>query len=365
MAVEWTNKYNPFNSWKALTHTDRFQAILDGEPKSPVVVNMDLTNKCNYDCGFCMFKNSARADETSRNFRNNESLEKGYALTLPKLWKDWGVKSVCLAGGGEPTLHSDCKDFIKECNNQGLELGFVTNGYLVNNKDWYQTVAANCKFVGFSIDAGNPKDYAKVKGVPEHYFGQVITNMKNIASVKRDLETDVQIGFKFLLDKNNQNSIYDAAKLARTLGANHFQFRPAIDDYKYSEQEIENIWKQIEEAQKLETDDFQVFGVKHKFNQDLTKKHNFNKCRANMLTTTWAADGKVYMCTDSRGNPWSELGEHYPNPEEFIKLWGSREHFDKVDKINHNKNCDRCTLTAYNEFFENIFLEDKMDRNLI
>ena len=363
--MEWTNKFNPFNSWKVLTHSQNFEAILKGRPKAPIVINMDLTNRCNYDCGFCMFKNSKRADETSKSFRNNESLPEGYVLKLPEMWKYWGVKAVCLAGGGEPTLHKDCKDFIKEVNKQGLELGFVTNGYLVNNKDWYQTITQNCKFVGFSIDAGNPEDYAKVKGVPAQHFGQVITNLRNIANTKKDLGSKVQIGYKFLLDKDNQNSIYQAATLAREIGVNHFQFRPAIDDYKYTPKQLKNIWGLIEQAQKLETEDFHVFGVQHKFNQDLTKKHSFNKCRATMLTSTWCADGKVYMCTDSRGNPWSYLVDHYPDPQKVSQFWGRKKHFDKVDKINHKKDCDRCTLTAYNEMFENVFLNDKMDKNLI
>ena len=84
-----------------------------------------------------------------------------------------------------------------------------------------------------------------------------------------------------------------------------------------------------------------------------------------MLTTTWVADGKVYMCTDTRGNPWSYLVDHYPDPYKVIEYWGSEGHFTKVDKIDFKNNCDRCTLTAYNEFFEQIFIEDNMDYNLI
>jgi len=82
------------------------------------------------------------------------------------------------------------------------------------------------------------------------------------------------------------------------------------------------------------------------------KKLDFEKCRATMLTTTWCADGKVYLCTDTRGNSWAYLANHYPNPKEFIKFWGSKEHWDIVDKINFNANCDRCTLAPQNEFFE-------------
>jgi len=84
-----------------------------------------------------------------------------------------------------------------------------------------------------------------------------------------------------------------------------------------------------------------------------------------MLTTTWCADGKVYMCTDTRGNSWAYLSDHYPNPKKFIKkYWGSKDHWDKVDKINLKK-CDRCTLCSQNEFFEHVFMNDEMEMNLI
>ena len=126
--MEWKNKYNPFNSWKALTHSQHFEAILKGKPKPPIVVNFDLTNKCNYNCGFCMFANCKRADKTSSQFRNNESMPEGYSLLLPKLWKDWGVKAVCLAGGGEPTLHPQFHDIIDLLIVQGSII--YTNGFV-------------------------------------------------------------------------------------------------------------------------------------------------------------------------------------------------------------------------------------------
>lgn len=359
---EWTDKYNPFNSMKALVHADKFEAILNGKPKPPIVVNFDLTNLCNYNCSFCMFGGRKRADPSGETYRfDNSFLPRRYALKLPKIWKEWGVKAVCLAGGGEPTLHPDCKEFIKETNRQGLDLGFVTNGYLVNNEDWWDVVSDNTKFVGFSIDAGTPEVYAKVKGVNPSQFQKTINNLEQICRRGK-----TQVGYKFLLDKHNQNDIYQAAKIAHMIGVNHFQFRPAIDDYKYSKQEIKNIWGQISQAQRdFEDENFKVFGVSHKFNQDLTKKHKFDNCRANLLTTTWCADGNVYMCTDTRGCEWSKLVEHYPSPQKVIDYWGSPDHLEKVKKINHRKNCDRCTLTAYNEMFNQVFIKDKMDRNLI
>ena len=363
MIPEWLNRYNPFNSWKALTHSDNFKAIIAGKPLPPIVINMDLTNKCNYNCRFCMFANRERADPTGQSFRGDKaSLIGGYVLTLPKLWKRWGVKAVCLAGGGEPSLHTDCLDFIRGCGKNKLELGFVTNGYLVDNKEWWKVINENCKFVGFSIDAGEAYDYAKVKGVKPEQFDKVIDNLRKIVETKGN----VQVGYKFLLDQYNQTSIYNAAKIAKWIGCNHFQFRPAIDNHVYLPEEIESIWNQIKKAQEdFDSKTFQVFGVQHKFNFNLSKKHKFKKCRATMLTSTWCADGKVYMCTDTRGNPWAYLLNHYPDPQKVIDYWGSKEHWEKVDKINFKKKCDRCTLCQYNEMFENVFIEDRMDRNLI
>lgn len=305
----------------------------------------------------------ARADPDGAEFRQgNSSLPEGYAPTLPRLWSDWGVKAVCLAGGGEPSLHPDCLEFIANCGAEGLDLGFVTNGYLVNNEKWWKTINDSCKFVGFSMDAGTSEDYAKVKGVRAEQFETVLNNMSGIRS-----QGNVQIGYKFVLDRDNWQHIYEAAGIAREHGATHFQFRPAIDpDPGYFADKLGNIQDQIARAQQdFETEDYKVMGVMHKFNADLTKRHEFSKCRANMLTSTWAADGKVYMCTDSRGSKWSYLTDHLPDPQKVIDYWGSKDHFDKVGKIDFHKNCDRCTLSPYNEMFEKVFMEDKMDKNLI
>ncbi len=264
-------------------------------------------------------------------------------------------------------MHPYSIGFLKECKKQDIHLGFVTNGLGLNNKDWWDTVAKTCKFVGFSIDAGNAKDYANTKGVPEDFFDSVIHNLESIAEAKKRLKTECQIGYKYVLDEMNYNNIYNAAFIASQIGVNHFQFRPALNpDYKFFEDKLDFIWNQIRSAQDdLEREDFRIFGVQHKFNKNLSKKHKFEKCRATMLTTTWCADGSVTLCTDTRGNPWSKLIDHYPNPDKVINYWGSKEHFNKVDKINFKSNCDRCTLSAYNEFFEQIFIKDNMDRNLI
>jgi len=371
---EWTNKYNPFNSWKNLVHSAHYEKILEAEKDNseqilpPIIINYDLTNVCNYNCNFCMFANRERTDPSGKDFRESRaSIPKGHSLTLPKLWKEWGVKAVCMGGGGDPTCHSDFYPMMKEIKKYNLDLGIPSNGYLIDNEQKWIDINNSCKWIGFSIDAGNETDYEKTKGVPGKQFYKVIDNLKGLAKTKKNLETKLDIGYKFLIEDTNYKGIYDAIKIASKIGCNTIQIRPAISptQVKLFRTYGDEIFEQIEKGRKYETKDFSIMGVTHKFKPNMEKKHDFEKCRATMLSSTWTADGKVYMCTDTRGNDWANLGDHYPNPENFIEWWGSQEHWDKVNKINHKENCDRCTLCAQNEYFEKVFIDDKMERNLI
>jgi len=366
---EWTNKYNPFNSWKNLVHADKYEAILDRETPPPIIVNYDLTNRCNYNCNFCMFANRDRTDPSGKDFRSDKDhLPEGYSLQLPEMWKEWGAKAVCMGGGGDPTMHPDMYKMMVEIKAQGLDLGMPSNGYLINKQEQWEDINNSCKWIGFSIDAGNETDYENTKGVPAKQFGQVISNLENIAKTKSRLESKLNVGYKFLIENTNYKSIHEAIKIASDIGANTIQVRPAISStqVKLFEEHGDEIWDQVEQGREYERDDFSIMGVTHKFKPNMEKKHDFEKCRATMLSSTWTADGGVYLCTDTRGNPWAKLGEHHPDPKNFIdNVWGSKEHWDIVDKINFNANCDRCTLAPQNEFFEKVFLEDRMERNMI
>ena len=69
-----------------------------------------------------------------------------------------------------------------------IQLGFVTNGFLVNNDKWWKTINESCRFIGVSMDAGNENDYHVTKGVPKEWFHVVINNLKNIAATKENLK---------------------------------------------------------------------------------------------------------------------------------------------------------------------------------
>jgi len=349
---EWNNPYNPFNSMKVLLYSQQLQAIADQKFMPPVVADTDPTNKCNYNCIWCNAKDIMQGEK--------HMLSEEHLLKLADFYKEWGIKSTCVAGGGEPLMNPAFNVFLERLHENGIEIGIITNGSLMTDEH-IDVIARTARWCGFSIDAGTPKTYCKVKGIKDgQMFFKVLNNMEKLAYYK----SKCNIGFKFLLHPYNYHEITTAANLAFKHGANDFHLRPVgfdnvtgTDKLEYTDEMITEIDKQIEEAMKLETEDFHVYGIRHKFQPNFKRKVNFKRCWTPPLLATFGADGNCHLCFDMRGNKDLIMCRH----QDIKEFWGSQKHIDMIANIDVNK-CPRCTFGTYNEIIENVFIEDKMCR---
>jgi MoaA/NifB/PqqE/SkfB family radical SAM enzyme len=359
---EWSNQWNPFNSAKVLIHREHLERCKDSKFLPPVTVSVDPSNKCNYDCIWC------NAYETMK--QNNSLLTRDHLFRLADFLAEWGVKTVCVAGGGEPFMNPSTGAFLKRLKENKVGCAPVTNGYYLDN-ELIDTITKTSRWVGFSMDAGTEKTYQRVKGIKNGLaFFRVLDKMKKLSKRIEELNSLCEIGYKFLLHPENALDIFEAAKIAKKYGAHDFQIRPVgwdnilktkgkIDFMRL----IEPINQQIEEAMKLETNNFFVYGVRHKFNLNFQRKVNFKHCWASPIAAlVFGADGKCNICLDHRGQDKYVLCTHDPDPREVLKYWGSRQHINLLDSIDPNE-CPRCTISPYNEIVEQVFIEDRMCRD--
>jgi MoaA/NifB/PqqE/SkfB family radical SAM enzyme len=357
---EWTCAYNPFNSMKVLLWREHLEAIVKGEFLPPVTVDTDPTNLCNYKCIWC----------NSQDFREKHpaALSTEHLLKLADFYKEWGVRSTCVAGGGEPLINKGFSKFIKRLNTNNVESGIITNGSLMN--DEHINVIANCsRWCGFSMDAGESKTYVKLKGLKdESIFFKVLKNIEKLAKARDKYKSNLSIAYKFLIHPDNCLEIYKAVDAARSLGVNDFHMRPVGWDNIYATRDMPNLdftpvleeaEAQIAAAQELETEDFHVYGVTHKFGEGWERKINFKKCLATPILATFGADGKCHLCFDMRGRDDLILCSHYPEPREILKVWGGEFHKRLIDSIDP-KTCPRCTFGPYNEVIEKVIIQDNM-----
>lgn len=106
--------------------------------KTISTIDINITGRCNYDCGYCFGELDNRGDMTFENFDR--------ALLLAKLLNANTIE-FC---GGEPLLHKSFKKFVEMAKKEGFDLILRTNGILL--KDNIEFIAGNFKWVGISLD---------------------------------------------------------------------------------------------------------------------------------------------------------------------------------------------------------------------
>lgn len=367
---EWNSPYNPFNSLKILMWKKHLEACAKGEYLIPMMVDIDPSPMCNFSCGHCNAN-----DVIKKELKN---LPGDHYLKLADFLINWRkddyerIHSSCISGGGESMMNPITPELCEKLNNGGIEVGLITNGSLFNFKNIPQMIK-NCRWIGVSMDAATSGTFGKIKGVKGDIFNKVIENIKLLVKEVEKQNVNNGLCYKFLLTPVNYMEIYDAVKLAKSLGVHDFHLRPVGyegvsklkgQSLEYTSEMLDIINKQMDEAMNLETDEFKVYGIRHKFTPNFQPKKNFSKCWTIPLLPTFGADGIVHYCFDIRARKGTEMCKHYPDVTEISRFWNSQKHKDMVNNFDV-RSCTKCTFSQYNEVVEKVFIQDNMYRNFI
>lgn len=385
---QYTDAFNPFNSWKVAYHTDRMKMIMAWLNEDtylprliplppPVYVTVDPTDVCNHACHFCI---SGKIQES-----DNTTLKKDQLIRLADSilgWDEHGfkVKSMVLAGGGEPLVNKDTIHLLRHLANservikKDFEFAMISNGELLNH-EISNIMVDHATWIGFSVDSGNSEDHAKMhipkkKGIDN--FKIIIRNIENICSLRNERGSKLNIGYKFNIHPDSVHSMIEGAKLAKQIGCNQIQFKPTHVDnaIEIMPPIIEEAQNNIMECRKtLEDENFKVYGAIHKFGSSWQPNHDFGACTMTPLGLIFSADGNMYLCCDRRGEPSLNLNQWNKDGVNILymieKYWGSIKHRDLIRGIKTSE-CPRCTLYHYNKMGTEMFgNKDPMNVNFL
>lgn len=380
-------KWNPFNSFKLLTHVERWSNIKEkNNIPPPVLVTVDPTNVCNLKCYWC------NADEviSKRSNTLSETALTNIANTLIN-WKveNYGIDAVCIAGGGEPLLNKHTGKFIDMLIDSGINAAVTTNGILM---DKFFDSLVKCTWVSVSVDAGSNKTYSSLKSCDTKDFDKVISNMKHLVKKSKESHSILNNGnpyqgvcYKFLICKENIHEMYQAAQLAKSIGCRSVSFRPMgktwidsdltseTDSSIFTQDDIDRITFQLNRSKELEDENFSVYSIVSRFGDNLNIENQFSSCFAVFKTAYFSPLPKekkdsdsfiLSLCCDRRGDTKLELCQKARNPEDIYKIWGSEKHWQIMKSISPSK-CPRCTYKPHNEIYHNVILNDSMSRGFI
>lgn len=280
--------------------------------KRPVFLSHLLTQKCNLDCGYCLWKDNAATSMTTEEIINvhSDAAKNGFIGSF--LW------------GGEPLLRNDIEKILCHDRSLGWLITLATNGCFLEQK---AGIIARCvDNLLVSIDLPSEEHDTIRKGKA---FAAAV---QGIRAVKRE-NKKCNITLCSVLSKYNKDHLRDLAQFARKEGCQwiiqHMDLKPGTTSTLDLSQEERD--KAIDELVLLKKEGFPLTNSFAYLRQFRSKPLGYG-CRAQYLYLTIWPDGEVKSCV---------IGKHIANVLEvpikkLLKLPAYRKH------LLASKACSRC-----------------------
>ena len=169
---------------------------------------VELTTKCNLSCRYCYNSSGTEKNKLDANALTN------YCNSLLDYW-DEDNKEVFLSGG-EPLLHDQHIDILRNLHNLGFKLYLVTNGCLLN-KNVASLIAPYISGIQISLDGSKSLTHDFFRG--HGSFDKTVGNIKSLPSnILRKIRARITIG------KDNYKDVIDFIDFCYSLGIAGVQF---------------------------------------------------------------------------------------------------------------------------------------------
>jgi MoaA/NifB/PqqE/SkfB family radical SAM enzyme len=172
---------------------------------------VELANRCNLHCSYCLRDEDAlyhdRAEFFSTELLENILVEAREVLGL----------SLITFTGGEVTMHPQFAEIVRMIAKVGLQLGFVTNGWLFDRV--YPVLVENLaavRLIAFSLDGTTAKSHDRWRG--EGSFVRVIRALTRCRAAK------IPFVIKVGLRRDTIPMLQDFALFSARLGATRLDF---------------------------------------------------------------------------------------------------------------------------------------------
>ncbi|WP_147695435.1 radical SAM protein [Vogesella mureinivorans] len=305
---------------------------------APFVVELDPTTACNLACHDCI----------SANLLNQGGIDGERLLRLAQEFAQHGVRAVVLIGGGEPMAHPKFGELVRALHQSGIKVGVTTNGTLMHR--YMDECTQMTDWLRVSVDAGSEDVFSEFRphASGKSQFPLVIDNMRKMAANKRGL-----LGYSFLLltkyntdgsiQSTNAVDIEKAAVLAKEIGCDYFEVKPAFDMMHFLQQQdksvVELVNAQLKKIRELADDHFKIiapFTLEEALNGVGVQIKPYNRCLTAELRTVITPSG-AYVCPYHRGNLNMRIGDIAKVSLE--ELWKGDRRNKVMERVDPAKHC--------------------------
>jgi radical SAM protein with 4Fe4S-binding SPASM domain len=336
---------------KLLAHMERLDEFSRTGHTKPIQAYLELTNVCNHNCPGCI---GFRYDEKA-------TMSSDQAKRVVDELKECGVEAILLSGGGDPTCYPNLRGVLEHIADKGMQAGLITNGQKLSQQD-IESIVRTCEFVRISIDADSPETHKITHGMAPFAYEQIMKNVDSLVKIKREMKSNVTIGYSYLFGAFSAGNLYKAAKEARDKGVDYVRFKPFftlnpnghfVKLIKMEGEKAETIFAELTKAKdELQTDSFFVSypsdRTEYQLSNDKSEKpraRGFNLCYVPHFFVTITPDMKVYPCCILKNNEKYLLGDL--NQNSLMEIWQSNRTKNIHNEINFSDCPNPCQFDAH------------------
>jgi MoaA/NifB/PqqE/SkfB family radical SAM enzyme len=292
---------------------------------SPISINLDLTSACNFSCPFCV-------DSKLINAGKNLALEE-IKKTINTL-HSYGLLSVILIGGGEPTLHKDFGEIVRYIKSKRLQIGIVTNGSRLEKIEAVVEELKEKDWIRISIDAAGEGVFKEL-----HLPKTQVTLSRILEKAKKVKKKNpvVSLGYSFVVvwegvEINgkrlhpNMEEMARSVELAKEFSFDYISFKPCLVRLNESQREtllknvgktkeeeiIDQIRVALQEAKRFAGDQVKILessNLKAMLNRETDQiKRQPKRCHMQFFRTVVTPFG-IFHCPAFRGVEEARIGE--------------------------------------------------------
>jgi len=157
----------------------------------PPIIDLEITERCNFSCGFCFGPVN----------NNSKDLSLMFWKKVIIYMKNKGAKGIVFSGG-EPTLFNNFEELVRFTKDNGLSIIVSSNG---SNENTLYNVASYCDWISLPYDG---KYTNKVMNGHNISFDKIL----EISHRLKDINTDLKIKLGSVSTKHNSSSLTVFAK---------------------------------------------------------------------------------------------------------------------------------------------------------
>ena len=186
--------------------------------RTPTMINIEPTTRCNFNCWYCVGRHMEQADIRVEDFE--EMLD-----NFPTL------RTIALVGEGEPLLHKGFFEMAAMAKARGMHVIAISNGSAFSQSVIRQLCDVGVTYISISIDSHDPATFAssRIDGDLE----KVLAGIKRLREY-RDANGFIypKIGLKGTLFNDTKDQLPAIVDLAKAAGVEVFESFQALNPMK-------------------------------------------------------------------------------------------------------------------------------------